>query len=125
VTEGATTKAVFTYSTSVAAGVRIPYGNDNGLFGDDGHLIATPPQTPPTFFESGSHGPFVVTIPGNQITWTVKGTSVVANPADSHTVHLAPPIPSGAGTYVATLPDGTKVDLDDTPPAEPVALPEP
>ena len=112
--EGSTTKAIFDYVTTASTTVTIPYGTGNGLSNSSG-FIASPAQPPPTTFVSTTHAPFVATLSGSLLTWTVGSHSATAMPGSQQ----LPVTPNGDGTRDATLLDGTKVNLDSTPPADP------
>jgi len=112
--EGSTTKAVFDYVTTASTTVTIPYGTGNGLSNSSG-FIASPAQLPPTTFVSTTHAPFVATLSGSLLTWTVGSHSATARPGSQQ----LPVTPNGDGTQDATLLDGTKVNLDSTPPTDP------
>jgi hypothetical protein len=87
--------------------VKIPHGTANGLTNQNG-FIAAPPETPPTMFTSTPHPPFVATLSGSSLTWTIGRHSVTAFP--SSTSLSATPLPDG--TYEASLPDHTTVNLN-------------
>ena len=113
--DGSTLKAIFDYVTTSSTPVNIPYGTANGLTNQNG-FIAAPSEVPPTTFVSTTHAPFVATLSGSFLTWTVGSHSVTAKPSSA-------PLPvtsNGDGTHDATLPkNGTKVNIDSTPPANP------
>jgi RHS repeat-associated protein len=114
--DGSTLKAVFDYQTTSSTPVNIPYGTANGLTNQSG-FIASPSQVPPTTFVPTTHAPFVATLSGSLLTWTVGSHSATATPSSQQ----LPVTSNGDGTNDATLPDGRKVNLDSTPPASPVA----
>jgi len=118
--DGATLKAVFDYLTTSSTPITIPYGTGNGLRNASG-FIASPPEFPPTTFVSFTHAPFVATLSGSSLTWTVGTRSVTATPGSSR----LPVTTLGDGTHDATLPDGRKVNLDSVPPPSPVLAPGP
>jgi RHS repeat-associated protein len=107
------TKAVFTYRTD-AVSITIPYGTENSLSDQNG-IIASPPQSPPTTFVVATHAPFVASLTVSLLTWTVGIHSAKATPQSNQ----LPVTTLGDGTRQATLPDGTKVNLDSVPPADP------
>ena len=119
--DGSVTKAVFDYTTSSPVDVNIGYGPANGLLDQNGGFIQTPTETPPTRFTSGTHEPFVATIGGTQVTWTLDAHSVTAT-LQSPTLPVTT-LPNG--THDVTLPDGRTVNLDSTPPSSPTPTPEP
>jgi RHS repeat-associated protein len=112
--DGATLKAIFDYQTSASVPVTIPYGTANGLSGDSGFL-ASPPEAPPTTFVATTHAPFVATLSGSTLTWALDGHSATATRSSQQ----LPVTSNGDGTTDATLPDGRKVNIDSTPPADP------
>jgi len=112
--DGATLKAVFDYQTTSSTPVNIPYGTANGLTNQNG-FIATPSEVPPTTFVPTTHAPFVATLSGSFLTWTVGSHAVTANPQSAQ----LPVTTLGDGTHDATLPDGRKINLDSVPPASP------
>jgi probable HAF family extracellular repeat protein len=116
--EGSTAKAIFTYTVSGTTELHIPYGPTNGLLDSSNSLIASPAQMPPTSFQPGPHTSFVVTIPGEQVTWTVQGIPV---PARADAPSPLPVVALPDGTNVVTLPDGSRLNLDVNPPADPTA----
>jgi RHS repeat-associated protein len=118
--DGATLKAIFGYQTTSSTPVNIPYGTANGLTNQNG-FIASPPEVPPTTFVSTTHAPFVATLSGTLLTWTVGSHSVTATPGSQQ----LPVTNNGDGTHDATLPNGTNVNIDSVPPASPVAAGQP
>ncbi len=117
--EGSTWKAIFDYQSTAPTQVTIPYGDDNGLTGDDiSHIISSPPEYPPTTFLPTTHAPFVATISGSQLTWKIGTHSATAYANPEHPLTVTP-LPDG--THDATLPDpdGRKVNLDSVPPPSP------
>ena len=114
--DGSTLKAIFDYVTTSSTPVNIPYGTANGLTNQNG-FIASPPEIPPTTFVSTTHAPFVATLSGSLLTWTVGSHSVTATPSSQQLTVTN----NGDGTHDATLPNGTKVNIDSTPPASPTA----
>ena len=112
--DGSTLKAIFDYQTTSSTSVNIPYGTANGLTNQNG-FIASPPEVPPTTFVPTTHAPFVATLSGSLLTWTVGSHSVTATPSSQQLSVTA----NGDGTSDATLPNGTKVNIDSTPPPNP------
>ena len=112
--DGSTLKAIFDYQTTSSTPVNIPYGTANGLTNQNG-FVASPPEVPPTTFVSTTHAPFVATLSGSLLTWTVGSHSVTATPSSPQLTVTN----NGDGTDDATLPNGTKVNLDSTPPPNP------
>ena len=111
---GTTVKAVFDYITTASVAVNIPYGTANGLSNPSG-FIASPPEVPPTVFVPTTHAPFVATVSGSSLTWTVGSRSVTATPNSSSLPVTTLP----DGTHDATLPDGRKVNVDTVRPPSP------
>ena len=112
--DGSTLKAIFDYQTTSSTPVNIPYGTANGLTNQNG-FIASPPEVPPTTFVSTTHAPFVATLSGSLLTWTIGSHSVTATPSSQQLPVTTLP----DGTHDATLPDGRKVNIDSTPPRIP------
>ena len=112
--DGATVKAIFDYQTTSSTPVNIPYGTANGLTNQNG-FIASPPEVPPTTFVPTTHAPFVATLSGSLLTWTIGSHSATATPSTQQ----LPVTNNPDGTHDATLPDGRKVNIDATPPASP------
>ncbi|HXU00160.1 MAG TPA: toxin TcdB middle/N-terminal domain-containing protein, partial [Polyangia bacterium] len=113
------TKAIFDYVTT-AASTSIPYGPANALADQNG-FIASPREVPPQTFVADPHAPFVGSLLGSQLTWTIGSHSVTATAQST-------PLPTTTlpdGTHVVSLPDGRKVNIDSTPPAEPAVSSEP
>jgi len=119
--DGAVTKAIFDYTTSSPVDVNIGYGPANGLLDQNGGFIQTPTETPPTRFTAGTHEPFVATIGGTQLTWTLDAHNVTA----TLTSPQLPVTTLPNGTHEVTLPGGQVVNLDSTPPSSPSPTPEP
>ncbi len=118
--DGATLKAIFDYQTTSSTPVNIPYGTANGLTNQNG-FIATPPEAPPTTFVAATHAPFVATLSGARLTWTVGSHSVTATPSSQQLPVTTLP----DGTHDVPLPDGRKVNIDSVPPANPPVTPDP
>jgi RHS repeat-associated protein len=118
--DGATIKAVFDYVTTSSTPIVIPYGLGNGLANQSG-FMASPPEAPPTTFVSARHAPFVATLSGPLLRWTVGSHTAAATPTSPHLAVTT----LGDGTHDATLPDGRKVNLDSTAPQNPTVQPEP
>jgi RHS repeat-associated protein len=112
--DGATLKAIFGYQTTSSTPVSIPYGTANGLTNQSG-FIAAPLEVPPTTFVPTTHAPFVATLSGSLLTWTVGSHSVTATPSSQQ----LPVTPNGDGTSDAALPGGQKVNIDSVPPPNP------
>jgi RHS repeat-associated protein len=112
--DGSGTKAIFDYVTTSSTPVTIPYGTGNGLTNSSG-FVTSPTQTPPTTFVSTTHAPFVATLSGAVLTWTVGSHSATATANSQQLATTTLP----DGTHDATLEDGRKVSLDSTPPASP------
>ena len=112
--DGSTLKAIFDYQTTSSTPVNIPYGTANGLKNQTG-LIASPTEVPPTTFVSTTHAPFVATLSGSLLTWTVGSHSATATPSSNQ----LPVTNNGDGTHDATTPDGRKINIDSTPPPSP------
>jgi RHS repeat-associated protein len=118
--DGTALKAVFDYQTTASTPVNIPYGTANGLTNQSG-FIAAPPEVPPSTFVPTTHAPFVATLSGSILTWTVGSHSATATPqATKLSVTTL-----GDGTHDATLPDGRKINLDTVAPQNPTAGGEP
>jgi len=117
--EGPVFKAIFDYQSTSPTPVNIPYGSTNGL-SDDGGPIASPPEMPPTTFVSTPHAPFVATLSGSQLTWTLGLNSVKATPPQLPDSGLSVTT-LGDGTHDVVLLDGRLVNLDSTPPPAPGA----
>ncbi|MEP6652282.1 MAG: RHS repeat-associated core domain-containing protein [Myxococcales bacterium] len=107
---GTTLKAVFDYAT--AAATTIPHGPTNIVTDQSG---ASPPEAPPTTFVPTTHAPFVATMFGSSLTWTLGTSSVTATTASPHLTVTT----LVDGTHEATLPDGRRVNLDSGPPSDP------
>jgi RHS repeat-associated protein len=118
--DGSATKAIFTYTTTSTESVDIPYGRANSLADQNG-FITSPIETPPTTFVSETHAPFVATLAGPQLTWTLGSHSATAT-AQSNQLQVQT-LPDG--THDALLPDGRKVNLDSVPPPDPTPAAEP
>jgi RHS repeat-associated protein len=118
--DGTKLKAVFDYLTTSSTPVSIPYGTANGLANQSG-FIASPPELPPLVFVPSQHAPFVATLSGSLLTWTVGGHTATATPSSPH----LPVTTLGDGTHDATLPDGRKVNLDSVPPPDVAKAPGP
>jgi hypothetical protein len=114
--DGAALKAIFDYQTTSSTPVNIPYGTANGLTNQNG-FIASPPEVPPTTLVPTTHAPFVATLSGSLLTWTVGSHSVTATPSSQQLSVTT----VGDGTHDAILPDGRKVNIDFAPPGNPVA----
>jgi RHS repeat-associated protein len=117
--EGSTWKAIFDYQSTSPTAVTIPYGADNGLVGADGNTIPSPPQYPPETFVPTPHAPFVATMSGSQLTWTV-GTSravAIADPQQALPVTTQPD-----GTHTVTLAGVGTVTIDMAPSVTPELL---
>jgi len=118
------TKAIFTYTTA-APTITIPYGPPNGgmenALSDQNGFIASPLEKPPQTFVSEMHAPFVATLTGTQLKWSLGALSATATPQSNHLPTTTLP----DGTRVAMLPDGSKVNLDSGPPADPTQQNEP
>jgi len=112
--DGLTLKAVFDYQTTSSTPVNIPYGTANGLTNQNG-FVASPPEAPPSTFVSATHAPFVATLSGSLLTWTIGSHSATATPGSRQ----LPVTQLPDGTHDATLPDGRKVNIDSTPPQNP------
>jgi RHS repeat-associated protein len=118
--DGTILKAIFDYQTTSSTPVNIPYGTANGLTNQNG-FVASPPEVPPATFVPTTHAPFVATLSGSLLTWTVGSHSVTATPSSQQlTVTTLPD-----GTHDANLPDGRKVNIDSTPPANPTTTAPP
>jgi len=118
--DGSTLKAIFDYQTTSSTPVNISYGTANGLANQNG-FVTSPPEVPPTTFVSTTHAPFVATLSGSLLTWTVGSHTVTATPSSQQ----LPVTAVSGGTHDALLEDGRKVNLDATPPAAPTAQSEP
>jgi RHS repeat-associated protein len=115
--DGATLKAVFDYQTTSSTPVNITYGTANGLTNQSG-FITLPQEVPPTTFLQTTHAPFVATLSGSFLTWTVGSHSVTATPSS----HQLPVTTNGDGTHDATLAGGGQINLDSLPPASPTKV---
>jgi len=113
-------EAVFDYTTTAAPSISIPYGRANALADQNG-FIAAPARKPPETFTSATHAPFVATLSGSLLTWTVGSHSVTATPQSTQLPTTTLP----DGTKEATLPNGEKVNLDSVPPQSPAPQAEP
>jgi RHS repeat-associated protein len=114
------TKAIFTYTSTYPTPVSLPYGPSNALSNQSG-FMASPAELPPQSFTAEAHAPFVATLAGTQLTWTVGGRGATATLQSPRlTVETAPD-----GSRRADLPDGTKVNLDTALPPDPTAGAEP
>jgi RHS repeat-associated protein len=102
------TKAVFTYQMTGPT-VSIPYGPANAL-SDVGGYIPAPVELPPQQFVSQGAVPFVVSLSGTQLTWTVGGRGATATTSSS----VLPTQTLPDGTRIALLPDGSTAQLDTT-----------
>jgi RHS repeat-associated protein len=114
------TKAIFTYATTSAVDISIPYGpNDNSLSNESG-FVAAPPEMPPQVFASRPHSPFAATL-GTQLTWTVRTRSATATTASPR----LPTTTGPGGSRLVTMPDGSKFNLDTVVPKDPTPTADP
>jgi len=110
------TKAIFTYATTSPTEVDVPYGPLNSLSDAQGFL-PHPAELPPVSFTPDLHAPFVATMSGVQLTWAVGQRSATATLQSTRLSTTREP----DGTTTATLPDGTKVNIDDAGALTPIA----
>ena len=100
-------KAIFRYHNASSRNTNVPYGPLNGLSGPTG-FIQTPTESPPEWFAPGDSGkPFVASLTGSFLTWTVGGSSATATPSST----ALPIVTSSNGVPSAQLPDGTLVPI--------------
>jgi len=114
------TKAIFTYATT-ATSVQISYGQANALLDASNAFITAPREVPPQTFVSATHAPFVASLTGASLTWRI-GTHTATATTSSTQLSTAT---AADGTRDAVLADGSKVNIDATPPQEAAATADP
>lgn len=108
-TSGGKNYAVFGYTNSTQANAHIPYGADNNIVDGNGSIPPLP-SPPPEWFLSDTHEGVLVEPITSTLIWTIRSQQAVANVnGPSLPVTQTPRGP------VATLPDGTPVQVDFDP----------